>query len=86
MRPDVDTSVMERLPEALRHTWVWWVSASALATFVLIWWKIFARTGHPGLYGILMLVPVVNVVLLLVLAFSPWPIERELRARRKGRI
>lgn len=78
--------MLERLPEGMRATWAWWVAGCALATFILIWWKIFSRTGHGGLYGLLMLVPVVNVVLLLVLAFTRWPIERELRARRRGRI
>jgi hypothetical protein len=43
---------------------------------------LFVRAGHPGAYGLLMLVPGVNVIMLLILAFGRWPIERELRALR----
>jgi hypothetical protein len=40
------------------------------------WWRIVARTGHSGVIGLLMWVPLLNMVLLLWLAFSEWPIER----------
>ena len=50
------------------------------------WTKIFARTGRPAWMGLLMLIPLVNLALFLYLAFSEWPIEQELRARRAGRI
>ena len=63
-----------------------WVVPLAVATFVVAWWRIFARTGHSGALGLLMIVPGINVVLLLVLAFLRWPIERELKARRRGRL
>ncbi|MBN1419610.1 MAG: hypothetical protein JXP34_12605 [Planctomycetes bacterium] len=49
-----------------------------LALTVVIWWKIFSKTGHPGALGLLMLVPIANLVMLLVLAFGEWPIHREL--------
>jgi ABC-type spermidine/putrescine transport system permease subunit II len=63
-----------------------WVVLAALATYFLVWWRIFSRTGHSGALGLLMVVPGVNMVLLLVLAFVRWPIEQELRARRRGRL
>ncbi|HEX9780807.1 MAG TPA: hypothetical protein VGB20_06290 [bacterium] len=44
-----------------------------------VWWRIFSKTGYPGVLGILMLVPLVNLVLVLMLAFSQWPLERRLR-------
>jgi hypothetical protein len=43
---------------------------------VLAWWKIFSKAGHPGAFGLMMLIPGVNLVVLLWFAFSTWPIER----------
>lgn len=40
------------------------------------WWRILSKTGYPGPIGLLMWVPLLNVVLLFWLAFSEWPIER----------
>ena len=46
--------------------------------------RIFARTGrHPAL-GLFMLVPGVNLLLFLFLAFGPWPAGRELRVLRRA--
>ena len=42
----------------------------------LAWWKIFAKAGHPGALGLIMLIPGVSVFVLLWFAFSTWPIER----------
>lgn len=59
--------------------------AFVLAIFVLtivVAWRITAKTGYPGALGLLWLVPLINVIFLLVLAFSEWPIEKELRALR----
>ncbi|MCR9128388.1 MAG: hypothetical protein NXI12_02595 [Alphaproteobacteria bacterium] len=36
-------------------------------------WRIIARTGLPGALGILAIVPLVNLILLWVLAFIDWP-------------
>ncbi len=46
-------------------------------------WRICSKTGFPGVLGLLMLVPVANLILLCVLAFAEWPIERELREARR---
>jgi hypothetical protein len=42
----------------------------------LAWWKIFSKAGHPGVLGLIMLIPGVSVCVLLWFAFSTWPIER----------
>jgi hypothetical protein len=60
---------------------------TALVLFVMIaalwvaaWWRIFTRMGFAGILSLLMLVPIVNFVVLLVIAFAPeWPVEEELR-------
>jgi len=56
---------------------------AAVLTWTLIWWRIFRRTGAHGAMGLLMLVPAVNVILLFVLAFGPWPVEQEVRNLRR---
>mgnify|MGYP005871667117 CR=1 FL=1 len=51
--------------------WLWML---VIATIVVIpAWRICQRTGYPGWMGILILVPVLNLALLYVLAFSNWP-------------
>ena len=40
---------------------------------VLAFWKICSKAGFPAPLGLLMLVPVANIVLPLYLAFADWP-------------
>jgi len=49
---------------------------------IVIYWRIASKAGYPGAYSLLMLVPLVNLVILLIFAFTEWPIEREVRALR----
>ena len=54
----------------------------ALLTSILMvvaYCKICSKTGHNWALGLLMLVPVANYVLPLILAFTDWPIQKELR-------
>ena len=44
---------------------------------VVIWRNIFQKAGYPAWYGFLILVPILNFIMLLYLAFSEWPIHRE---------
>jgi len=53
-----------------------------LVLAVIVWWRICAKAGYSGALGLLMFVPVANVILLLVLAFGTWPIEEEVRRLR----
>jgi hypothetical protein len=43
----------------------------------VIFMRICAKAGYPAALGLLFLVPLVNFVMLLYLAFARWPIERE---------
>lgn len=43
----------------------------------LMWWKIMAKTGYHGALGILMMVPVANIIMMGVLAFKEWPVQAE---------
>ncbi|MHC5061538.1 MAG: hypothetical protein ACYTFK_10705 [Planctomycetota bacterium] len=49
------------------------------ALTILIWCKIFSKAGYSWAMGLLMLVPIANFIMLLVLAFSDWPVHKELR-------
>jgi hypothetical protein len=63
------------------------IALVSVAVTVVIYFFIFRRTGMNPWLALLMLVPVVNFVMLLVLAFSEWPIQREnamLRAQLGG--
>jgi len=53
-----------------------------VALTILIYYFIVKRTGMNPWLSLLMLVPIANFVLLLILAFSEWPIEREVKALR----
>jgi len=41
---------------------------------IVPYWMIFKKAGFPAFLGILMVVPLVNLVLLYVLAFSQWKV------------
>jgi len=51
-----------------------------VAVKILIFCKIFSKAGYSWALGLLMLVPIANIVMLFVLAFAEWPIQRELRS------
>ena len=50
---------------------------------VLIYCKVFSKAGYSWALGLLMLVPVANIIMPFVLAFGDWPIQKELRALRQ---
>ncbi len=45
---------------------------------VVAFWRICARAGFPGWYGVGVVIPLVNVLLVLFLAFAEWPLERKM--------
>jgi len=48
-----------------------------MAIVVVPFYQIWKRTGHNGWIAVLMLVPLVNVIMLYVIAFKQWPIEQK---------
>jgi hypothetical protein len=48
-----------------------------VALVVAAWCMIFKRAGYPWAMGLLSVVPIANFVIVLFLAFSKWPVERE---------
>jgi uncharacterized membrane protein len=62
---------------------IWLIVSIAIAVLVVlflfsIWWKIFKKAGYSGALGLLMFIPLINFILLLILAFNKWPIQRQL--------
>jgi len=55
------------------------VALVVIAITLVVYCKIAAKMGYSWALGLLMLVPIANIVLLLYLAFADWPIHRELR-------
>lgn len=39
-------------------------------------WKIVSKAGYHGAWSLLIFVPLVNIIMMYVFAFSPWPMER----------
>jgi len=57
------------------------VLVGLIVTALMTWafCKIFSKAGYSWALGLLMLVPIANIVMPFVLAFSDWPIQKELR-------
>jgi len=49
----------------------------------LVWWKIFSRAGYRGALGLLMFVPLINLIMICILAFKEWPIQHKLNHMRR---
>jgi hypothetical protein len=51
--------------------------------FVLVpFWQIFKKAGMPAWFSLLLIVPLVNLILLYVLAFAPWKTTNSSETRR----
>ncbi len=55
------------------------VSLIGIVLTALIYCMIFFKAGYSWALGLLMLVPIANIIMPFVLAFGDWPIRRELR-------
>ncbi len=42
---------------------------------LIVWpfWRIFKKAGYHGALGLLMVIPLLNLVMILFLAFADWP-------------
>lgn len=50
-----------------------------LAITLLLFWMIASKAGFPGWINLAVLVPLLNIVFLFYLAFTPWPALRHSR-------
>jgi hypothetical protein len=46
---------------------------------VLIFCKIFSKAGYSWALGLLILLPIVNIIMAFFLAFADWPVQKQLR-------
>ncbi|PDQ19972.1 hypothetical protein CN311_16720 [Mesorhizobium sanjuanii] len=51
----------------------WLILLIICVVLVVPYWRIFPRAGWPSALSLLMVVPLVNFVLLWILAFKKWP-------------
>src|SRR5437667_9482530 len=58
-------------------------SLVAIIFAAVIYWRIFSKAGYSGALGILMLIPIVNIVMLCIVASGQWPIYKELNYLRQ---
>ena len=58
-------------------------SLVAIIFAVVMYWRIFSKAGYSGAMGLLMFVPIANIVVLCILAFGQWPIYKELTYLRQ---
>lgn len=49
------------------------VALAVTVLLVIVFWRIYAKAGFPGVLGLLMLVPGVNLGAMAFLAFAEWP-------------
>ncbi|MFL5624015.1 MAG: hypothetical protein ACJ788_00275 [Ktedonobacteraceae bacterium] len=59
------------------------IMVAGIVFAIIIYWKIFSKAGYSGALGLLMFVPIANIVVLCILAFGEWPIYRELNQLRQ---
>ncbi len=77
------TDTFQQTLSAAMHDPLWQGVAGITAMiFVLASLRLCSKAGYHSLFGLLLLVPVVNLFIFLFMAFSRWPIERELRELR----
>ena len=55
------------------------VYLAIIVLFIVGYWKIWSKAGFNGAWSLLMLVPLVNLIAFLYLAFADWPIHKRLR-------
>jgi uncharacterized membrane protein YhaH (DUF805 family) len=64
-----------------------WLLFVLLVTAItaLIYCRIFHKAGYSWALGLLMLVPIANIIMPFILAFGRWPIETKLRQLERQR-
>jgi hypothetical protein len=80
----------EQIPPEAVAIWLVFFASFLLFTLAIsilmavVYCKICSKAGYNWALGLLMFVPIANIVLPLILAFSEWPIQKELQAFQRG--
>ena len=56
-----------------------WERLLALVLVALLCMSIFRRAGYSRWMGLLIIIPVANIIVFLLLVFGDWPVHRQLR-------
>jgi len=56
--------------------WHWLILLFVLAIYIVPVWRILTKAGYSGLWSFLSFIPLLNVIMLWVFAFSRWPNEK----------
>ena len=61
------------------------VFVALIVTALIVWayCRIFSKAGYCWAFGLLMFVPIANIIMPFVLAFGDWPIYKELHQLRQ---
>jgi hypothetical protein len=56
-----------------------WIALVVSSIFAyVVFGNISSKAGYPRLHGFVMLIPILNVVAIVIFAFSAWPIETKM--------
>ena len=83
MNPDPNTSTLNggALAPIIIGSLIF--SVVAIIFSAVVYWRIFSKAGYSGAMGLLMFIPIANIIVLCILAFGEWPIYKELNFLRQ---
>ena len=58
------------------------VSLASIIFAIIIYWRIVSKAGYNGAMSLLLFIPIVNLIMIIIFAFSEWPIQKELNQLR----
>lgn len=81
----MDTPTVDQIPD--EYSWLFGTAAliiwAAVAIiFLIAYIQIIRKAGYSGWWVLVGIVPLLNIVMFLVFAFSTWPVTRERDALR----
>lgn len=56
--------------------WHWLIFLFVFSIYVVPVWRIVSKAGYNGAFCLLGFIPVLNIIMLYVFAFSKWPHEK----------
>jgi hypothetical protein len=59
------------------------ITVASIVFGIIIWWRIFSKAGYNGAMSLLLFIPIANLIVICMLAFSEWPILKELNQLRQ---
>lgn len=73
-----EVPAMDAIPVVMSCVFLF-IGLSVFILQVVVFCMIYSKAGYSWAMGLLMLIPIVNFIMMLILAFSEWPIQRQLK-------